>query len=160
MRALFLTAAILFSFASPASALSCSEPSFEQAAKSATNIFKGRVVKIERRFDGAGQKDDTGTHYEKATVKVETIYKGDLLAPDQEVTVIMHVWMPLAEDAADWVESEADQQKGLFVFSDPDDATKVMVEDNTPVFARGMCDPLMWELTPENLSLIELSIAQ
>jgi hypothetical protein len=161
MKSLFLTAAIFFSLASPAFALSCTEPSFERATKSATNIFKGRVIKVERRFEGDGVINDAGSHFEKATVKVETIYKGEFLAPEQEVNVIMHVWMPLDSAATDWVETETDQQKGLFAFAESDDKTKAMAGGGTaPVYAIGMCDPLVWEASPENLALIELSIAQ
>ena len=160
MKSLFLTAAIFFSLASPAFALSCVAPSFERSAQAATHIFKGRVVKIERRFEGDGVINDAGSHFEKATVKVETIYKGEFLAPEQEVNVIMHVWMPLADDATDWVESETDQRKGLFALSERDDANKAMPDGNAPVFAIGMCDTLVWDATPENLALIELSIAE
>ncbi len=159
MKRSFLTALLLSFISGPALALSCVEPSFERDLNSAITVFEGHVLKIERRFDGGKRDGDLGSHLERATVRVDAPFKGDLM-PGQDVTVVMQVWMPLPDGAADWTATETDQQKGIFLFGETDEETKKIAGQDIAVFSNGMCSPLVWEASPENLQLIELSVAQ
>lgn len=156
----FLAAALILSL-SPlhaAHALSCVPPSLDRALENADTIFEGRVLKIERHFTDprleSGFETGSGTHFEKATVRVTRPIKGDVTA-QQHVTVILHEWMPAAPDAADWLETENERREGLFIFDPPPENIRALATADAPVFFVGMCGGLTWDPVPENIAHAE-----
>ncbi len=154
---LALTVALL-SVPLPAHALSCMEPSLERTTPVVDVIFQGRLLKIERSFKFPGI-DDTGSHLEKATIVVDTPIEGNV-TKGQVVTVVMEVWMPLAEGKKDWPETPGEEKKALFLLSrmgeqfSPEIMQTLKISSQDNVYFNGMCGILVWNDTPENIATI------